>query len=587
MGEESFANVFADTIRTAWEDSDVTTDGYMTGAVGLVADLTAAFAGIDGLLLAVALSVVLVILLIVYRSPVLPFLVLFTALLALSGAVLAVYALASNGLLDLNGQAQGIMFILVVGATTDYALLLVARYREELRRHAVTYDALKVAWRQSLEPISASAITVILGLLCLLLSDLSSNAALGPVAALGILSAFVAALTLLPALLLIGGTRARGVFWPAKPTYRGDDATDDEAIEKVEKRFGMWGRISRGVGEHPRRTWVAAALGLVALAAFLPTFDADGTSEQDVFLTDVDSVTGFDVLEAHFDAGQTSPIRVIVEEAEADAALDAVSQTDGIANASVLTPSVVEGAPVGALPNESPVVVDGRVEIVAVTTVSSTSPEAMQIVADVREALDDGAPSALVGGQAAEALDTRETSDRDLWLIIPSVLLVIFVVLVALLRSVVAPALLILANLLSFGASLGLAAIFFNYVFDFPGADPATVLFGFVFLVALGVDYSIFLMSRAREESLNHGTRQGVRRGLAVTGGVITSAGIVLAATFAALGVLPLIFLFQIAFIVSTGVLIDTFVVRTLLVPGLVHELGRRTWWPWQARIGD
>jgi RND superfamily putative drug exporter len=290
--------------------------------------------------------------------------------------------------LALNGQAQGIMFILVVGATTDYALLLVARYREELRRHPVTYDALKVAWRQSLEPISASAITVILGLLCLLLSDLSSNAALGPVAALGIFAAYVAALTLLPALLLIGGTRARGVFWPAKPTYRGDDAVDDEAIENVEKRFGVWGRISRGVGEHPRRTWVAAALGLLALAAFLPTFDADGASEQDVFLTEVDSVAGFDVLEAHFDAGQTSPIRVIVDEAEADAALEAVSGAEGITTASVLTPSVAEGAPVGAVPNEAPVVVDGRVEIFAVTTVSSSSPEATQIVADVREALD-------------------------------------------------------------------------------------------------------------------------------------------------------------------------------------------------------
>ncbi|PKQ26528.1 MAG: hypothetical protein CVT64_05530 [Actinobacteria bacterium HGW-Actinobacteria-4] len=587
VGEGAFANIFAETVRGAWAGSGATTDGYLSGAVGLVADLVEAFAGIDGLLLAVALSVVLVILLVVYRSPVLPFLVLFTALLALSAAVLVVYALALNGVLVLNGQSQGIMFILVVGATTDYALLLVARYREELRRHESPYEALAIAWRRSLEPIAASAVTVILGLLCLLLSDLTSNASLGPVAAIGIVGAFFAALTLLPAFLLIGGKRARGVFWPAMPTYRGPDAGDDESLAKVEARFGIWGRISKGVGQHPRRTWVAAALGLTALAAFLPTFNDSGTGEQNVFLTEVDSVVGFDVIEANFAAGQSSPVRVIVAEADLDAALVAVRGVPDVDSAFVLTPSVIAGAPPGVVPGEQPVVIDGLVEINAITEVAASSQEAPEAVQRIRDAVHAAAPGALVGGQAAEQLDTQLTAARDLQVIIPAVLVVIFVVLVLLLRSVVAPAILIVANLLSFGASLGLAAIFFNHVFGFPGADPATVLFGFVFLVALGVDYSIFLMSRAREESLKHGTREGVRRSLAVTGGVITSAGIVLAATFAALGVLPLIFLFQLAFIVSAGVLIDTFVVRTLLVPGLVHELGRKSWWPWQSAMRD
>jgi RND superfamily putative drug exporter len=587
VGEEAFANIFANTVKAAWDESGATTDGYLSGAVGLVADLVAAFAGIDGVLLVVALIVVLVILLAVYRSPVLPFLVLFTALSALSGAVVVVYALALNDVLVLNGQSQGIMFILVVGATTDYALLLVARYREELRRHESPYRAMAIAWRRSLEPIAASAVTVILGLLCLLFSDLASNASLGPVAAIGIVGAFFAAMTLLPALLLTGGKRARGVFWPALPDYRGPDGGDDELLAVVEARFGLWGRISRSVGEHPRRTWIAAAVSLGALAAFLPSFEDSGTGEQDVFLTEVDSVLGFEVIEAHFAAGQASPVRVIVEEADADAAMAVVSDVPGVDTAYLLTASVREGAPPGVVLGEPPVVVEGLVEINAITRVAASSQEAPEVVQDIRDALRAVAPSSIVGGRAAESLDTQLTAASDLRVIIPSVLAVIFVVLVFLLRSFAAPAVLILANLLSFGASLGLAAIFFNHVFDFPGSDPTTVLFGFVFLVALGVDYSIFLMSRAREESLKHGTREGVRRSLAVTGGVITSAGIVLAATFAALGVLPLIFLFQLAFIVATGVLIDTFVVRTLLVPGLIHELGSKAWWPWRAAMRD
>ncbi|WP_430869029.1 MMPL family transporter [Demequina aurantiaca] len=586
IGEETLGEAFASTVRAVWAEQDTELNGYLTGPVGLTADLVAAFAGIDGILLIVALVVVLIILLIVYRSPVLPFAVLITAMIALTAAIIAVYAMAKADVITLNGQSQGIMFILVVGATTDYALLLVARYREELQRHESPYTAMGVAWRRSLEPIAASAGTVVLGLLVLLLSDLKSNASLGPAGAIGIIAAFVAALTLLPALLLIGGKHARGVFWPKRPVFAGEDVKEENSIEAVEKRAGVWGRVSRGVDARPRRTWIGAAAVLLIMAAGLFGLKADGLGQRDVFTGEVESTTGFDVLEAHFDAGQSSPIRIFVPEGDAAQVLEEVEAVDGVTSAYVLTESVAQGAPPMA-GDEPPIVVDGMVEINAVTEVSSASKEATVTVQEVRDVVHPISDQALVGGQAAESLDTKITTDRDIKIIIPVILLVIFVVLVMLLRAVLTPFLIVLANILSFAAALGLSSLLFNHVFGFPGMDPATPLLGFVFLVALGVDYSIFLMSRAREESLQHGTREGVRRALAVTGGVITSAGIVLAATFAALGVIPLIFLAQIAVIVGLGVLIDTLIVRSLLVPGLVSDMGRISWWPWHRKIDN
>ncbi len=579
-GEDTLGQLFAQSVRATWAEQDLNADGYLTGAVGIVADLTEAFAGIDGVLLLVSLLVVLVILLIVYRSPVLPFLVLTTSLIALSAAIILVYALAKADVITLNGQSQGIMFILVVGATTDYALLLVARYREELLHRRSPYDAMREAWKRSIAAISASAGTVVAGLLVLLLSDLKSNASLGPAGAIGIASAFIAALTLLPALLLIGGKHARGVFWPARPRYLGDDEDDATTVEAVEARSGVWGRVSRAVDARPRRVWIGAAALLLAMSAGLTQLQADGLGERDVFLTETESIQGFDVLEQHFAAGATAPVRIIVAQEDADAVLAAVGGVSGVEDAYLLTPAVVQGAPGGTVP-EDPIVVDGRVEINAVTEASSTSRTSQDVVAEVREAVHPVSDGALVGGSAAESLDTRLTTDRDIMVIIPVILAVIFIVLALLLRSLVAPAIIVLANILSFGAALGVSALVFNYIFGFPGMDPGTPLLGFVFLVALGVDYSIFLMSRAREEAAAHGTVQGVRRALAVTGGVITSAGIVLAATFAALGVLPLIFLAQIAFIVAFGVLVDTFIVRSLLVPGLIADIGKASWWPW------
>ena len=573
-GEGSVVGVVVEAIReAAGELEQAGLAVWVTGPAGTIADLVEAFSGIDGLLLIVALLVVLAILVVVYRSPSLPFTVIFTSLFGLTGASLVVYHMAAAGLLDLNGQSQGILFILVVGAATDYSLLLVARYREELTRHESVYQAMRIAWRRSFEPITASAGTVIAGVMCLLLSDLSSNASLGPVSAIGIVAAYLAALTLLPALLLITGRRSRFIFWPRIPRVPepGSETPDVDPATR-----GLWGRLAGFVARRDRAVWIGTAVALLGLTAFATTFDADGTSDSEVFLTEVESVAGQEVLAEHFDAGGSQPVVIIAPESDAAAVAAAVGDVPGVAEISILT----EG-PAGG----EPLVVDGNVLINATTVAAPDSQEAVGVVSDVREVVHDESADAVVGGAAAQRLDSQQTSVRDLQRIVPAVLAVILIVLVLLLRAVLVPVIILVANLLSFGAAIGVAAIVFNNVFGFPGSDPSVVLYAFVFLVALGIDYTIFLMTRVREETLVLGTRKGVQRGLAVTGGVITSAGIVLAATFGALAVLPLLFLAQIAFLVAFGVLLDTMVVRSLLVPGVVHDLGRRSWWPWASRV--
>jgi RND superfamily putative drug exporter len=533
---------------------------YITGPAGFIADLSSAFAGIDGILLLVALVVVLVILLIVYRSPVLPFAVLLTAVFGLAAAGYVVYQVADAGWITVSGQSQGILSILVVGAATDYALLLVSRYKEELHVHDSTWTALKKAWRATIEPISASAATVILGLLALLLADLKGTSGLGPVAALGISGAYLAAITFLPALLVLG---RRWIFWPAVPHVH------TEADEnRLANRLG-WRRVADTVGRHPRRTWVAVTIGLLVAAAFLPMLRLNGIAQSDLFLTEVDSVAGQDLLAEHFDAGSGSPILVLAPEEAAEEALAVLEQEEGVSDPTI-----------GLVPDAPPQVVDGNVVLQATLADAADSPEAVDTVERVRDDLRAVDDRILVGGQTAQQLDTRQAADRDFLVVAPVIILVVFLVLVVLLRAIMAPLFLMVANVLSFAATLGISALVFNYLFGFPGGDPTTVLYGFVFLIALGIDYSIFLMTRAREESTVHGTRKGVLRALAVTGGVITSAGIVLAATFGALTVIPLVFLAQIAFIVAFGVLLDTLIVRSLLVPAFSVDIGRWTWWP-------
>ena len=534
----------------------------VTGPAGLVGDLSTAFKGIDGLLLLVAAVVVLLILIVVYRSPLLPLLVISSAVFALGLASLLVYVLADADVIALNGQSQGILFILVFGAATDYALLLVARYREELRATVDRYDAMKRAWRATLEPVAASAGTVIAGVLCLLLSDLNSNRGLGPVAAVGIAASFVASMTYLPAVLVLFG---RVAFWPKRPAYDPDHAGRDEAAD-----HRLWGALAQRVGAHPRRFWVASALVLGIFALLMPTFKAGGVAQSDVFLLDVDSVAGQQVLGEHFDAGSGSPAIVIANAGSADAVL-AASRVEGVAG---VRPVTAPGA-------ASPLVVDGRVAISATLADPADSLAAERTVERLRESVHavPGA-DALVGGPTATDLDTKNTSIRDRTVIIPVVIAVVFVILALLLRSLLAPLVLMATVVLSFAATLGVSALVFEHVFGFPGADPVVPLFAFVFLVALGIDYNIFLMTRVREEVQRVGTRRGTLRALTVTGGVITSAGVVLAATFAALAVIPLLFLAQIAFIVAFGVLLDALVVRSLLVPALTLDIGRRIWWP-------
>ncbi|GAA1107134.1 MMPL family transporter [Kribbella jejuensis] len=533
---------------------------YVTGPGGVFADFVVAFSGIDGILLGVALAVVFVILLIVYRSPILPIAVLLTAVFGLALAALVVYPLAKHGVLQLNGQSQGILFILVVGASTDYALLLVSRYKEELHDYESKFQAMRVAWRASIEPIAASAATVILGLLCLLLSKLGSTKGLGPVGALGIAGAFIAAMTFLPAILLAFGRR---IFWPSIPRVDHVHSRDQVGGRR------LWGRVSGLVGRRSRRVWAITALALLACAAFLPTFKASGTSQEDLFLNKVESVTGQERLAKHFDAGSGTPVEILTPAAQADQVVQTAVKVDGVGAASA---SVAPGVP--------PKVVDGKVLVQATLKIRADSPAATKVVKHLRTELDKVSPDILVGGNTAINLDVLDAAQRDLRVIIPTILAVIFVVLMLLLRSLVAAVLLVIANVLSFGATVGVSALMFNHVFKFPGADPGIPLYAFVFLVALGIDYSIFLMTRVREESHAQGTRPGILIGLAVTGGVITSAGVVLAATFSALAVLPILFLVQIAFMVAFGVLLDTTVVRSLLVPSLAHDIGRKVWWP-------
>ena len=533
---------------------------YVAGPGGVLADFVTAFAGIDGILLLVALGVVFFILLVVYRSPILPITVLMTAVFGLAVAAMVIYPLAKNDIIGLNGQSQGILSILVVGAATDYSILLVSRYREELHQHPSKWVAMGVAWRAAFSPIAASAATVILGLLCLLLSQLGSTRGLGPIGALGIAGALVSALTFLPAVLLLFGRR---IFWPIIP--RVDHVHAEDSVG----RRGIWGRVAAVVGRHPRRTWVLTLVGLLACASLAPTLKADGITQSQTFLNKVESVTGQEVLARHFPAGSGSPVQIIAPQAKAEQVLAEVRSVGGVASAFV-----------GETPGLPSKVVDGNVLVQATLTPAADSPAAEVVVENLRSALDRVGPDVLVGGSTAVNVDVRQASQRDLRVVIPAILAVVFLVLMLLLRSLVAPVILVLANVISFAATLGVAALAFDHVFHFPGSDPATPLYAFVFLVALGIDYSIFLMTRVREESADLGTRPGILVALAVTGGVITSAGIVLASTFSALAIIPLVFLAQIAFIVAFGVLLDTTVVRSLLVPAFAYELGRRIWWP-------
>jgi putative drug exporter of the RND superfamily len=587
----SVDTIVADLRKVANENAPAGTAVYVTGPAGLTADLVSAFGGIDGILLGVAVAAVFVILLLVYRSIVLPFLVLFTSIFALTAAILIVFAMASWGWITLSGQSQGILSILVIGAATDYSLLLVARYREALGHVQSKWAAIGRAWHAALEPIVASGATVIIALLCLLFSDLNSNKSLGPIAAIGIVFSLLSALTLLPMLLAIFG---RAAFWPFRPKVVAASVADAESVGRTAAHphphrrqphvaglagiTGLWLRVGTVIARRPRATWVVALILLGVFALGLPQLKANGVSQTDVVLTHSNAADGQKVLARHFAAGSGSPIVIVADASQADVVLAAVRKSPGISAASFYVGSVNPTSPAGSA--ATPIVRDDKVLIDATLRPQADSDAAQQVVRDLRSTLPRMDPTVLVGGVTAIALDTNTTAQSDLLKIIPIVLLVILLILMLLLRSILAPLLLIGSVVVSYAATLGVAAVVFNHVFRFPGADASVPLFGFVFLVALGVDYNIFLMTRVREESLKLGTRPGILQGLGVTGSVITSAGVVLAATFAALAVIPILFLVQIAFIVAFGVLLDTIVVRSLLVPALSYDIGRAIWWP-------
>lgn len=558
---------------------------HSAGPGGLLVAFIDAFSGIDGALLIAAGIVVVCILLVVYRSPILWIFPLFSAVLALGAAVLIIYPLAKHNILTLNGQSQGILSVLVIGAGTDYALLLTSRYREELHTYDGRVAAMSRAWRGAASAIGASATTVIIGLMCLTLGELNSDRSLGPVCAIGIFCTVAVMLTFLPVFLVLFG---RWIFWPRVP--RADHLTDLAT-------HGMWGRFAGSLGRNARRSWIVTAVVLVACVAAVSTLKAGGLAVTDSFTAKPDALLGQKIFDANFDAGAGAPAEITTALASTDAVMAAVSKVPGVATepGSVCVAidygklaQLIKSGAAGSIPRTgcppaqlqvSPV--DGRILINATLTHRYDTTQATDTVKAIR-AVVRAVPGAgaLVGGSSAINYDTQQASRHDRNLIIPIVLLVILVVLALLLRALIAPLLLIATVVLSFTAALGVSAVAFNHVFHFANADPSFPLFAFVFLVALGIDYNIFLMTRVREETFEHGTRDGILRGLAVTGGVITSAGVVLAATFVVLGVLPIVGLAEIGFAVAFGVLLDTFLVRSILVPALGYDIGRRIWWP-------
>ena len=539
-----------DTMREITDESPRGLSVHITGPGGFAADSSEAFEGIDGKLLYSALAVVVLILLLTYRSPVLWMLPVFSAVVALMVAQAVIYYLATEADLTVNAQSAGILTVLVFGAGTDYALLLVARYREELRRNEDRHHAMAIALHRSGPAILASGSTVIAGMLCLLFASMNSTKGLGPVAAVGIAVALLVMLTLLPALLVIFG---RWFFWPVHPTYRSRDHTET----------GFWARVGRRIAARPRFTWAVTAILLAIASLGLFQLDANGLANKDAFYGTPDSIVGERVLARHFPAGSGQPLVVIANPEEARAVRTAFAATDGIA--SVTRP-----------------VVKGDLAFLQGTLSDPPDSQAAKDTVDRVRGVVHRVPDAdaEVGGGTAIVLDTLRASTSDNKVIIPTVLLVVFLILMLLLRAVVAPIVLIGTVVLSFTAALGLSALLFKYVFGFAGADSSLPLFVFVFLVALGIDYNIFLMTRVHEEAKVVGTRRGALIGLAATGGVITSAGLVLAGTFAVLGTLPVVSFAEIGVAVALGVLLDTVIVRAVLVTALNLDIDRHMWWP-------
>ena len=602
----------------------------ITGGAGYGADAIEVFESINGTLLLAAVTLVIVLLILIYRSPIFLFVplaaVIFAELLARSVG----YGLSELGV-TINGQSSSIMSIMVLGAGTDYALLIVARYREELHHTLDRHEAMAAAMRSAGPAVLASAATVIAALFCLTIAKVNGTSGMGPIVAMGVACAALSMLTLLPALLTIFGRRA---FWPFVPHSTEWLAPEGVQAGRMRRRIadgprwvslpivvgaslivllllplvllnsllhkatrgaipslivgpldryifkpyelrrfrhehfatetqGFWARVGSWVARRPRQVAIGSTAVLLVLCLGLVFFSTDLTTN-DSYRTEVESVAGQEIVSKHFPAGSSAPTDIVVlSEEDVAAVRRAVTGVDGV---EAVSGPVAQG--------------DSGVLIQATLEPEPYSTEAFDLIEPIRDAAHQAADGSLVGGPSAVEFDVREAAAWDSTVIPPIVLVVVFLILALLLRALIAPLILIGTVILSFLAALGVGYFAFDVFFGFPGSDPSLPLFAFVFLVALGVDYNIFLLARAREETIKHGTHDGILRALAVTGGVITSAGIVLAGTFSVLAVLPLVFLTEIGFVVAFGVLLDTFLVRSVLVPALVLLIGPRIWWP-------
>jgi RND superfamily putative drug exporter len=526
-------------------------DVYVGGFGGQAADFIESFEGSNHQLLFFTFLAVIAILLLAYRSPTLVLLVILCAGVAEVMAGGVVYLLAKYADLTVNDQSQYILGILTIGAGTDYALLLVARYREELRNFEDRHDAMAHALHRAGPALIASAATVAVGLMCLSFADLNSTASLGPVLAVGILVTLFVMVVFLPALFVVLG---RWIFWPKRPSFGSLEPT----------QHGFWAKVGTKISPRPRAVWVTTAVLLAIACLGLFKLDANGLTTEQSFTSELKSVTATKLLVEHGLSDQTNTIQVVANADRVDAVRDELAKVPGMGHAT-------DVHPLG----------DGRSWFEAPIRKDMASQQAWDIVEAARTAAHDvSGADAFVGGASAFYLDTKTASQHDSKLIIPIVLVVVLLILVLLLRSLLSPLILLGTVILSFGSALGLSTLLFTYVFGFEGVQPDFALFTFVFLVALGIDYNIFLMTRVREESLVRGTRKGSLVALSSTGGVITSAGMVLAATFLVLGTLPMVFLAELGVAVALGVLLDTMIVRSVLVTAINLDLGDKIWWP-------
>ncbi|MEU5727112.1 MMPL family transporter [Micromonospora sp. NPDC047738] len=544
---------------------------FVTGRAGFEADRSAALKGINGTLLAVTVVILLLLLLATYRSPLIALVPLAVVAVAYLLAAGLAYALVAAGLTEVSGQTTAILIVLMFGAGTDYCLLIVARFRDELRRARDVEEAM-VAAAQRTGPAILSAGAIVVGaMLVLALADFNATREMGPILALGVAIMVGAGLTLLPALLTALGRRA---FWPAIPRH------EPEAAPAVT----FWGRVASLV--HARPAVIAAAVTALLAAGALATIGGRPALDFAASFREApDSVRGQQVIRNHFIPGRAAPLRIVVADEASGKVQSALTEGthSPIADMHAVARSV--GADSGFLgaaaqgqrrPATNLVIFDADLRM---DPFSERATDAVPVLREIADRAADGR-TVLIGGTVAENYDARQALRRDTRLIVPVGLALILLVLTLLLRAVVMPLYVIATVILSFGFALGVSSLIFTHILGQPASDPNLPLYTFIFIVALGVDYNVFLLSRISEQRRQHETRRAVTEALERTGGVITSAGLVLAATFATLMAVPMEALFQIGFVITLGLLADTFLVRALLVPALAVLLGERNWWP-------